>query len=227
MNTKAVIFDLFGTLVDERADDYAVMMARMASVLGVTVDALYAETRADARRRNLGEYESVAQQFDVMCERLDVAPGIDAVAAAARAYTELQRSRLVPRDGVLLTLDHLAELGVRRGIISNAAQVTVDLWPSTVFPLHVDASLLSAALKMAKPEPAIYRAACRELGVKAGECVYVGDGGDNELTGATEVGMRAVLIRPPYADATAFGAARQAWDGDTIASIPEVLGLLD
>ena len=226
MRYQAVIFDLFGTLIDERADDYAVMMGTVARLLGVSTDALYAAAANDEAPRNAGVYRSVAHQFDVLCMTLGVSPAPDHVAAAIEEYRQLQIGRLVPRDGVLATLAEIGQRGLKRGLISNASQVIVDIWPDTAFPPYFEDAILSSQVKISKPDPAIYLLACNRLGVSPEACLYVGDGGSQELTGAASVGMTAVLIEPPYADATALGAARQTWDGARITSIPEVLGLL-
>jgi putative hydrolase of the HAD superfamily len=226
MTYAAVIFDLFGTLIDERPGPYAEMMATVARLLGVELDALYAASLADVPNRDTGVYSGVAEQYQVLCTTLGVTPTPEHLAAAIEEYTDLQRSRLVPREGVLETLDELAARGIKRGLISNTAPIITSLWPDTVFPAHLDAVVLSAEVKIRKPDPAIYLMACNQLGVHPEDCLYIGDGGANELTGAANVGMTPVLISPPYNDAPALGAQRQAWDGPRIASIPEVLDLL-
>jgi putative hydrolase of the HAD superfamily len=128
---------------------------------------------------------------------------------------------------VLETLAAIGGQGLKRGLISNASQVIVDLWPETGFPPYFDDTLFSCAVNIAKPDPAIYLLACNHLGVSPADCLYVGEGGSNELTGAANVGMTAVLLVPKHDDPTVLGAKRQAWDGQHITSIPEVLDLLD
>ena len=226
MTYAAVIFDLFGTLVDERSKAYSDMMGTVARLLGVELNALYEASLADAPARDLGVYLSTAHQFTALCQVLGVSPTPDHFAAAIEEYTDLQRSRLVPRDGVLGTLDALAVRGIKRGLISNTALVVSGLWADTVFPDHLDSVVLSALVHLRKPDAAIFLLACNQLGVRPEDCLYVGDGGSNELTGANNVGMTPILIEPVYKDAPALGAPRQSWDGPRIASIPEVLGLL-
>ena len=83
--------------------------------------------------------------------------------------------------------------------------------------------MLSFDAGLAKPNPRIYEFAVRGLGVRAERCLYVGDGSDGELSGAAGVGMTAVLIRAPYDRAD---GAREAWAGESISAIPDVLDLL-
>jgi len=79
-----------------------------------------------------------------------------------------------------------------------------------------------------KPDARIYRLACEQLEVKPQECLYVGDGSSHELTGASRVGMHAVLIRVPYEDTyDAHRIDTEEWNGSTISALREVPGLLD
>jgi putative hydrolase of the HAD superfamily len=169
MAFQAVILDLFGTLIDERAEEYSVMMRTIALLLGVSDDALYAA--ADAGRRDLGTYRSVSLQFQVLCMKLGVSPAPDHVAAAIEEYTQMHNRRLVPRDGVLATLTAIGGQGLKRGLISNASQVIVDLWPDTAFPPYFEDSLFSCQVKIVKPDPAIYLLACNHLGVSPADCL--------------------------------------------------------
>ena len=59
---------------------------------------------------------------------------------------------------------------------------------------------------MMKPDGEINLLACNRLGVLLADYLFIGVGGSRELTGASKVGMDAVLIRAP--DDTESGAAR-------------------
>ena len=69
----------------------------------------------------------------------------------------------------------------------------------------------------------IYQMVCDRLAVLPDKCLYVGDGGSMELTGASASGMDVVLIRAPY---DAVPGSREEWAGTRISSINEVLGLV-
>ena len=84
--------------------------------------------------------------------------------------------------------------------------------------------MLSFDAGLAKPDARIYELALNGLGVRGERCLYVGDGSDGELSGAANAGMTAVLIRAPYDRAD---GAREAWTGEAISAIPEVIDLLD
>ena len=66
------------------------------------------------------------------------------------------------------------------------------------------------------------------LGVEGKDCIYVGDGDSNELTGAQEMGMHPVMISVDYEkDNNIYVYNRQEWDGPVINSLTEVLSLVD
>ena len=67
--------------------------------------------------------------------------------------------------------------------------------------------------------------ALEHLRVKPGECLYVGDGLSNELTGASAVGMDVVQIYVPYADEWRDANAEK-WDGPSVSALKEVLKLV-
>lgn len=55
-----------------------------------------------------------------------------------------------------------------------------------------DATCLSFDEGIQKTNPAIFKRCIEKLDVKVDECLYVGDGGSNELEAAEALGMKAV-----------------------------------
>lgn len=85
--------------------------------------------------------------------------------------------------------------GYRLGVISN-------IWP---FPVHqifnvdglaeyFEELTLSFKEGHIKPDPEIFQAFCRRLGVKPHQVLYVGDSLSADVRGALNAGMKAVLI---------------------------------
>ena len=72
--------------------------------------------------------------------------------------------------------------------------------------------------------------AAERLEVKPGECLYVGDGSSNELTGAAAAGMHSVLVRHPDEDNSGIHRVDYEgakWEGPVITSLKEVLNLVE
>ena len=117
----------------------------------------------------------------------------------------------------------LKRFGYKIGVISNCSEEVSRLWSTTPFGPLVDAAVLSSDVGLVKPDPRIYELATRGIGVQARQCLYVGDGSSSELTGASKIGMTAVLMRAPNDVAD---GDRQGWHGEKTSTIPGVLGLL-
>jgi putative hydrolase of the HAD superfamily len=147
---------------------------------------------------------------------------------AVEMRVDFVRGVLVPRDDAASTLATLRDRGLKVGVISDCSEEVVAAWPSTPLAPLVHEAVLSAAVGMKKPDPGIYALACRRLGVEPSACLFVGDGGSRELTGATAVGMDAVLIRvPDDAGDNAFRRDAEEWTGTRVAALQQVLELAE
>lgn len=225
----AVVFDLWGTLVDELTYPeanrliYRQKTDETADLLGLDRDE-FAEAWADgAGERLVGAFSTEGALLHI-CGRLGVEPDPDRLRSAVEVRFEYAGGALSPRPGTVETLSTLRDLGYGVGLISNCAEEVSVLWSSTPFAPLVDTAVLSYDVRLAKPDPRIYAIAVEGLGVAAEECLYVGDGTSNELSGAERAGMTAVLMRAPYDQAD---GARESWDGTRISDVREVIGLLD
>jgi putative hydrolase of the HAD superfamily len=113
------------------------------------------------------------------------------------------------------------------GVISDCSEEVVAAWPDTPLAPLVHEAVLSAAVGRKKPDPAIYELACERLGVAPGRCLYVGDGGSRELSGAAAVGMEAVLLRVPEDGGDdAFRRDAEEWEGGRVSALAEVLEMV-
>jgi putative hydrolase of the HAD superfamily len=109
-------------------------------------------------------------------------------------------------------------------VISVCSSDVEEVWDETELAPHVDDVVLSCTVGLSKPDPRIYELACERLEVTPDECVFVGDGANDELAGAQRVGMRAVCVLPPGRSEPIWQEVR-GWE-PTIRSLPEVLALV-
>ena len=72
-----------------------------------------------------------------------------------------------------------------------------------------------------KPEPEAYLHAVEALDVEPSECIFIGDGGSQELTGAAALGMRAIRF------ATRHEVAGEVIDEDSGWTGPYLEDLMD
>ena len=99
------------------------------------------------------------------------------------------------RPEILDTLRALRARGHALCLVSNADAIDVLPWKDSPLAPLFDGAVFSCEARLQKPDPAIYLLAAGRMGAKPGDCVFVGDGGSNELAGAKAVGMRAVQAR--------------------------------
>lgn len=227
MKYDAVIFDLFGTLVDIFSlEEYREFIKDMCAVLGVSPADFTSRWDEKADDRALGT-APVAEQLAELCRELGVEVAPVQLARAVEMRVDFVRAVLVPRGDAAATLAALRERGLKVGVISDCSEEVVAAWPGTPLAPLVHEAVLSAAVGVKKPDPRVYHLACERLGVVPERCLYVGDGGSRELTGAAATGMDAVLIRVPGdAGDDAFRRDAEEWAGPRVAALREVLELV-
>ena len=229
MGVKAVIFDLYGTLVPEfpRSDFYATV-DRMAVELGANAETFREEWNRTAIGRQTGVYRSMVDNVRAICEELGLPePGEDDIARAMAPRNAMYDRWFHPREGALETLAALRARGMPLGLISMCAPDTPSMWRASALAGTVDVEVFSSEVGLRKPDPAIYLYACERLGVEASACLFCGDGAYGELTGAEAVGMTAVEIRDPTVDAhEQLRPEGEDWGGAWVADLRELLSMI-
>jgi putative hydrolase of the HAD superfamily len=230
MAYRAVIFDLFGTLVGNFSTAaYSPIITQMAAALSTPFHPLYQQMGRAYRDREIGKFASVEESFASVCRALlltEVTPL--QVEQLAQLHYDYVASVLVPDPGVRETLGTLQSRGLRLGLISNCGPEVPRLWAASPLAPLIDAALFSCQAGMRKPNPRIYAAAAARLGAPVEACVYVGDGSHEELRGAAQAGMVPVLKRVDLEDV--YDPDRdevKGWNGAAITTIGEILGLIE
>jgi putative hydrolase of the HAD superfamily len=224
----AVVFDLFGTLVpnyDLRV--YADLEQRIAARLGLAPEELRKGWGATATERMSGQYLTLAHAYAVVSRTLMGTADPVACLAAEQMRCAVAATLLVPRAEDLATLAALREAGLRLGLVSNCTPEVPALWRASPLAPLIDAPIFSTEVHLVKPDPSIYRHAAELLDVAPSECLYVGDGEHQELTGAAEVGMTANLLRRAERDGQMHDPEADAWPGTVITEIPQLRSLLE
>jgi putative hydrolase of the HAD superfamily len=218
---RPVIFDLYNTLIDGADDERDRALGEMAALLGVAPAALVREYHGSWADRLVRW--TVEETIRIIAGRLGVDPTADQVAAAAKLRRGLP-GRLFDLVSVdtLAVLDALRADGHRLGLLSNATAESVEAWPDGPLARRFDVAIFSSAVGLAKPDPAIYHLIAERIGARPAECVFVGDGSDDELAGAAAVGMTVFRT-------VEFRDTLPSWPGPvigTLAELPTVLAEL-
>jgi len=225
---EAVIFDLFGTLVDSYSyEDYQSVLGRMASILKIPFDDFKRLWYETAEERNTGLLRFVEDNVEHICRKLGVQADDSEIRLATRLRYDFVVETMVPRQGAIEVLSCLKSQGYKIGLISNCSPETPIIWKSSSLAPLFNVTLFSSSVGLKKPDPRIYMLASERLAVEPENCLYIGDGDSHELTGAASVGMYPVMIHVDYEDETHILANRESWDGPVISSLKEVLTLLE
>ena len=96
---------------------------------------------------------------------------------------------------VFQLLKILREMGLQTAIISNCSSEEVKVLEESEIYKYFDTVVLSYEVHMKKPDSDFYEEAAKRLGVDLRECIFVGDGGSNELVGAQNVGMKGIQAK--------------------------------
>jgi putative hydrolase of the HAD superfamily len=217
---RAVVFDLWGTLIDWPEDASRRLRMRWASRLGITSEEL------DERWYASGAYEvRESGPLRPVLASMAAELGDDATVDELLAWRlDLARSSLTASPSNVEALVQLRRRGLRLGLVSNCTEDIAIVWPETDLAPLFDAAVFSARAGYMKPAREIYDLALLELGVLPSDALFVGDGANGELQGAARVGMTPVLIHPPGEEPRWDGL--EDWSGRRITSIPQVLDLV-
>lgn len=192
---RAVLFDLFGTLIPNLAATRIAAATRdVAEILGAPLEAVAAELMAQFPLRITGAIQDGPEQFDSLARNLGLNPSRQTLARAARRYRALIDESIQPRPGALEALRTLRARDFALGLVTDCSSGTAEtVERSTLGPLF-GVMACSAILRTRKPDARMYLHATELLGVSPGDCVYVGDGNSQELEGARALGMITVWI---------------------------------
>ncbi|BCJ37812.1 hypothetical protein Athai_53150 [Actinocatenispora thailandica] len=223
--TRAILFDLFGTLVPgDTGVQRDEVSRRISAVLGVDPERFAAEVQASRKDRFAGHLGDLPETMRTLAERVGGRPSPAAVDSAVRQRLALARRQLHPAPGVLAALDALRGNGWRLALVTNCSAEVPMLWRETEFADRFELAVFSSTLGHVKPDPRAYLAAVVALNLPPASCAFVGDGASDELAGAAALGLPTVLADTAIADPWADTGS---WTGPRIGSLADLPALLD
>lgn len=204
---RAIVFDLFGTLVHFRGrpDPAVAWLREPFAALGDAAQfdrfraALREVSMAIVAARGDEHHEVPSQErFRRALARI----GADEAAAGALSAAHMAHlaslTHLPPAHPPLL--ETLAGRH-RLALVSNFdhAPTARAVLARHGIDHHFEVTLVSADFGRRKPHPGIFTAALRQLAVPAGEALYVGDTPADDVVGALAAGMHVAWLAPPGA----------------------------
>jgi putative hydrolase of the HAD superfamily len=225
---QAVIFDLFGTLVEDFMFSIGASNTNLAEILGVPREPFTQMWRQTSEMRVNGHFQTVEASIAYVCDAIGAKVGPKQLSEAVQSRLQQIKGGLKPKSDAIETLTRLKQIDCKLGLLSNCSIEIPALWPETEFADLFDSAVFSSKDCLKKPDPAIFRLACERLGVSPEACLYIADGENHELAAATEVGLHPVLIRNHLAQRRPklFREAEE-WQGDKVHKLTEIITILN
>lgn len=188
---KAVFFDLYETLITEWNGNQK-KAVYSTDELGLNPKVFKAEWDSRRELRMNGTFSDHQSVIRDILNTHEISIDPDSI---EKVHQKRVWAKKIPfqevKPEVIELLQTLKEKGMKLGLISNCAPEEVSSWSTSKLADYFDAVVFSYEVKVAKPSPEIYHKACKKLDVTPEDAVFIGDGGANELVGATEVGLKA------------------------------------
>ncbi len=216
---KAVIFDVYGTLVisgsgdvgsadeTDRGEQLSAALAAVgidaADASGVSIDALHDEIRRVNQQRQSEACPKPEVDIVEVWRRTLAACGVASVSTAQvnrlAAEYEARANPTWPMPGAAELLRTLRARDLKLGIVSNAQQFTIPLVEDIGGGFGVDSvfdrnlCVFSYRYRHAKPSPRLFDVLCQGLhraGIAPSQAVYVGNDRLNDVWSAGRAGLR-------------------------------------
>ena len=187
---RAVIFDMYETLITHYKCPlyFGAQMAADAGIPEKNFQALWRSTESD---RSIGKIRTEEVVEMILKEDGCYTDALLEKIVQKRISTKEECFKHLHLE-IIPMLTKLKEEGISIGLISNCFSEEAEvIRKSMLFP-YFDKVCLSYEEGVQKPDEEIYRRCMAGLGVAPEECIYIGDGGSQELEAARDLGMNAM-----------------------------------
>ena len=247
MPIRAVVFDLFDTLVDLSMDGLPIVTVgdrRIPSTIGALhelvsehidipiaelADAIWEVDKAlRALRARQGKELPTLERMQELTQRLGIRDAKLPARLTGR-HMRLLRDQVTALDHHPAVISELKGRGLRVGVCSNFShsQTAFRVLEDASLRWLLDAVVISDAVTWRKPRPEIFHATLASLGVEPEEALHVGDSLAADVGGAHSLGMRTAWITRRIADPDAALAKHEGPAPDhVVADLADVLGLV-
>jgi putative hydrolase of the HAD superfamily len=193
---KAIIFDLDNTLVDFMLMKTRAVDASIYAMIDAGMEISYEDAKQrieDIYKKEGIEYQQV---FDKFLHDLYGEINFEIMSAGIVAYRTAREAALKPYPRVLPTLIELIKMGIKLAVVSDAPAEQAWLRLSYLNFHHIfDVVITFDESRERKPSPVPFNLALEKLGLKAEECLMIGDWAERDMVGAKAVGMKTVFAR--------------------------------
>lgn len=187
-----VFFDLFFTLTIPQYND----VRNENDVLGITREEWekYAEDKELYLDRAIGREKDSQQIIESIVEKINMKVSKKQKKEILELREKRFKKSLVNIDSIIINvLLDLKKSGKKLCLISNADIIDVMHWKDSKLNDLFDCTIFSYEVGYLKPQKEIYQIALKKTNTIPQKCIFVGDGGSDELKGAKELGIKTIL----------------------------------
>lgn len=187
---KAILFDLDNTLID-RQKAFSEMLNRVFHIYYQDED--YINTLVhDALEFDGGGKVERIDAFKKLVDKYNIKEFT--AEKLAKDWSNESGTTVYLFDDVVETLTKLKEK-YKLAIVTNGdyASQKRKLDNINLYSL-IDYHLISSEIGVRKPDPLIFKYACKKLNLKEEECIYVGDSYSRDIIGAKNAGLEAIYV---------------------------------
>lgn len=223
---KAILFDLFGTLVYHcPQEDFNFLMSNMSKELGLDLKTFIDLWMETSTERAIGKI-TVSENILIIANKQNIFPSKKTTAKITEIRKNFFKTRLTPRKETIETLTAIKAKGYKIGLISDCSFDIPSLFKETTMYKYFDTLIFSCEANTKKPHKEIYLRALQNLNISNDQALFIGDGGSNELTGAKNVGIDAIKLNDPLIPNSFRYDAQTNWHGPTINNLSEIIDLI-
>ena len=212
--TKAVIFDLDGTLLNTLGD--------LTAAVNHALSACGLPTRTQAQVRSFvgdGVKMLIARSCPADADEATRTTVLDKYVAYYAAHT---MDLTAPYDGLLDLLTDLRAQGVKTAVVSNKHDHAVQELCAHYFDGLLDAAVGGSDARPLKPAPDSLLVTMEQLGVDPTDVWYVGDSVQDVMT-ARNAAVKCVAVTWGFQDKPRLAAENPTKLADTVAELRQVL----
>jgi putative hydrolase of the HAD superfamily len=189
---NVIFLDLFFTLVIPKYNDFR----NENDVLKITREEweAYAEDKELYEKRATGKEKSPIKIIEDIIGKMGGEVNDGDKNEILRLREDRFKKCLSEVDiNIINVLLNLKKRGQKICLISNADIIDVSHWRNSPLYNLFDEAVFSYEIGYLKPQTEIYNIALTRMNAKPEECVFIGDGGSEELKGAKELGIKTIL----------------------------------
>jgi putative hydrolase of the HAD superfamily len=237
---KAVIFDLYGTLLDIHTDEtQPILWEKLAyyySLKGAFYNAQELQTdylsevewQLSKLRKKGYAYPDIdiLKVFSALYKAKGVKVRKEGLRETARFFRVLSLDYVKPYPGAVELLTYLKASGVKVLLLSNAQEsFTMDELRVTGIIDYFDRIYLSSDYQMAKPAAAYFEILLEKEKLKAKTCLFIGNDHTTDIAGATAVAMDSLYMHTNCSQAVVPELITAKWRVDS-GDLVEVLEII-